>query len=107
MGPAVHIFAGRRSGGIDDDRPSPARSGGCHSCIAIREGIEATRPAVDEGITGSDAEDILTGRPTVLAPRIADGPRLDGRLDDDVWRTASRLTEFVQQRPLDGAPASE
>ena len=75
--------------------------------IAIREGIEATRPAVDEGTTGSDAEDILTGRPTVLAPRIADGPRLDGRLDDDVWRTASRLTEFVQQRPLDGAPASE
>jgi hypothetical protein len=28
-------------------------------------------------------------------------------LDDAVWRTASRITNFVQQRPLDGAQASE
>ena len=28
-------------------------------------------------------------------------------MDDAVWQTAARITEFVQQRPLDGAPASE
>ena len=75
--------------------------------ITIREGVDATSPAVDAGTTGNDAGDVVTGRPTVLAPRITERPRLDGRLDDVVWRTASRITEFVQQRPLDGAPASE
>ena len=74
--------------------------------ITLREGVEATRQAVDD-TTGTEAADPLMGRPTVLAPRITEGPRLDGRLDDDVWRTASRITGFVQQRPLDGAPASE
>jgi hypothetical protein len=34
-------------------------------------------------------------------------PRIDGRLDDVAWRSAARLTTFVQQRPLDGAPATE
>jgi hypothetical protein len=50
---------------------------------------------------------VLAGRPTVSALRIADGPRLDGRLDDEVWQSAARITGFVQQRPLDGAPATE
>ena len=75
--------------------------------ITVREGVEATRPAVDDRTTGNQAAVTQTGRPTVLAPRIAEGPRLDGRLDDEVWRTASRITHFVQQRPLDGATASE
>ena len=76
--------------------------------IAIREGVEATRPAADDTAAGTDTTaETLTGRPMALAPRIAEGPRLDGRLDDEVWQTASRLTGFVQQRPLDGAPASE
>ena len=75
--------------------------------ITLREGVETTRAAVEDGTTGSDTTDLLTGRPTVPAPRITEGPQLDGRLDDDIWRTASRITEFVQQRPLDGAPASE
>ena len=40
-------------------------------------------------------------------PLASDRPNIDGRLDDPVWRAAARITEFVQQRPLDGAPASE
>ncbi len=32
---------------------------------------------------------------------------IDGRLDDEVWRTATVITELVQQAPLDGAPATE
>jgi len=34
-------------------------------------------------------------------------PTMDGRLDDPIWRDAARITQFVQQRPLEGAPASE
>ena len=49
----------------------------------------------------------LTGRPSVRPARTTTPPRVDGRLDDAVWREATRITEFVQQAPLDGAPATE
>ncbi len=63
----------------------------------------------DPGGSGRGAVSIgvLTGRPTVSAIRTNDPPRIDGRLDDSVWRSAARITEFVQQRPLEGAPATE
>ena len=50
---------------------------------------------------------ILTGRPNVAPPRTSTPPSIDGRLDDAVWQTAARITGFTQQRPLEGAPASE
>ncbi len=50
---------------------------------------------------------ILTGRPSVRPQRTATAPRIDGTLDDPVWERATRITELVQQRPLDGAPATE
>ncbi len=53
------------------------------------------------------AAGILTGRPSVEPLRTSDPPRIDGRLDDAVWRRATRITEFVQQQPLDGEPATE
>ncbi len=60
------------------------------------------------GAAGTPADlGILAGRP-VARPRRTDAPpAIDGRLDDEVWRTAAVITEFVQQAPLDGAPATE
>ncbi len=49
----------------------------------------------------------ISTRPTVRPTRTDTPPRIDGRLDDEVWRTAAKLTEFVQQAPIDGAPATE
>jgi hypothetical protein len=52
-----------------------------------------------------------TGRervvPTVIPARVQQPPTIDGRLDDPAWRTATRVTNFVQQRPLDREPATE
>jgi hypothetical protein len=62
-------------------------------------GAAQTGPTVSAGV--------LSGRPSVAAVRAAEPPRIDGRLDDPIWRTAARITEFFQQRPLEGAPASE
>ena len=50
---------------------------------------------------------LLPGRPTVRPPRTGTPPDLDGRLDDDVWRSAAMLTEFTQESPLEGARATE
>jgi hypothetical protein len=77
----------------------------------------AAEPAVNGSVTldGSSAPSdragvsvgVLAGRPTISAIRTSTPPRMDGRLDDPVWREAARITDFVQQRPLEGAPASE
>ena len=49
----------------------------------------------------------LAGRPTVTADFATERPTVDGALDDAIWRTATRITEFVQVAPVEGAPASE
>ena len=44
---------------------------------------------------------------TTVARRIAgDPPRIDGRLDDAVWRTAEPVTDFIQGSPAPGALAT-
>ena len=69
-------------------------------------------PSAAEGDGGpaagfAAAAGILTGRPTLRPTRTEIRPDIDGRLDDLVWRNALRITEFVQESPLEGAPATE
>ena len=64
-----------------------------------RGGASATAPEVSVGI--------LTGRPRVTARRAAEPPTIDGQLDDAIWQQATRITEFVQQCPVEGQPATE
>lgn len=46
--------------------------------------------------------------PAVAAERIVGAPpTIDGRLDEPAWRTAPVATNFTQQRPSPGAPATE
>ena len=63
---------------------------------------------VPAAVAGTGAEfGILAGRPMVRPTRTDVRPNIDGRIDDEVWRTAAAITDFVQQAPLDGAPATE
>lgn len=41
------------------------------------------------------------------ALRSDNSPTLDGRLDEDVWKRAPIASDFVQNEPLNGAPASQ
>lgn len=45
--------------------------------------------------------------PTVVAVRVAQPPRLDGRLDEDAWRSAAPASGFLQRDPDEGQPATE
>ncbi|MCH7933763.1 MAG: carbohydrate binding family 9 domain-containing protein [Gemmatimonadetes bacterium] len=65
----------------------------------LEDGSSEDRALEDSGL--------VAGRPTVRPTRIDTPPVIDGRLDEEVWKTAALLTEFVQQSPLDGAPATE
>ena len=39
--------------------------------------------------------------------RVEQPPRLDGVLDEEVWRSAAVIDDFVQQEPAEGDPATE
>lgn len=92
---------------LDGDPVNRARRGGEPG----GRGDPGDGPAVDAAAFGgvgiATSAGILTGHPRVTAVPADEPPRIDGRLDDAVWRRASRITDFVQTRPLDGAPASE
>jgi len=47
------------------------------------------------------------GRTTVRAIRLDEGIRLDGVLDEPVYETVPAITDFIQQVPDIGAPATE
>lgn len=61
-------------------------------------------PSASAQETGSD-----DSRPTVQARALSDGAaiRLDGILDEPVWREADRVYGFRQLEPLEGEPATE
>jgi len=48
-----------------------------------------------------------TGIPAVQAVRIANSIRIDGALDEEVWRRALILDRFVQREPNEGQRSSE
>ncbi|MDP6579483.1 MAG: FlgO family outer membrane protein [Vicinamibacterales bacterium] len=94
--------------GAPASRASRGRPG---AADGVAPGARGGRPgaagAAPGGLGTAESAGILTGRPSVTAVRTDDPPRIDGQLDDAVWQRATRLTEFVQVRPLDGAPATE
>jgi hypothetical protein len=45
--------------------------------------------------------------PTIRAVRLQTPIVLDGRLDEDVWKSVNPATDFVQQDPDEGQPATE
>ena len=56
-----------------------------------------------EVVVGQDAE----GRLTIRAVRYDGEVNLDGNLDEEVYRTLTPVSNFIQQIPTEGAPASE
>ena len=47
------------------------------------------------------------GRPTVRAFRVDTPLRIDGQLDEEIYATIPAITDFVQQVPKNGEPATE
>ncbi|MCY3843918.1 MAG: hypothetical protein OXH69_10300, partial [Acidobacteria bacterium] len=43
----------------------------------------------------------------VTPRRTEQAPRIDGRLDEEAWRSAAIVDAFVQQEPSEGEPATE
>lgn len=71
----------------------------------LEEGKESV--GVSEVVPTSEELGLVAGRPRVTPTRTDNPPVIDGFLDDDVWTTAVRITQFTQQSPLEGVPATE
>ncbi len=81
-----------------------AQSGG-----EMTRGAGPSRPRVDNTVhePGGPEYGILADRPRIRPTRTQTPPVIDGRLDDPIWQTATMISTFVQQAPLDGAPGTE
>ncbi len=82
------------------ERASAAAGGSGQAPSAAGAGLAGTQPPMA-------GFGLVPGRPTVRPPRTQTPPDIDGRLDDAAWETAATITEFTQQAPLEGAPATE
>ena len=89
--PAPPPSPGGLLGGAPPPEPEPQSRSGSPGRIQLGAGPPA------EGGKG----------PTVVTPRVATAPTLDGLLDDEIWSEAIRITRFVQRAPVEGAPATE
>jgi hypothetical protein len=81
---------------------SPRRSvpGLCVVCVLALAG--STRAWAQPAVA-RDAD----GRITVRAMRAAERIHVDGRLDEDIYEATEAITDFVQQEPDEGKPATE
>ena len=75
---------------------------------ALLTGPNAATPQNLEPIPAPVMSRDGSGRPTVRASGIADDAlRLDGNLDEDVYRVVPSFGDFIQSLPQEGSPATE
>ena len=87
--------------------PAPGEPAGSTSAagggFAVAGVLDRPPPPAPPAVVARDEQ----GRVTVRAVKLAAGLRLDGVLDEPVYETVPAISDFVQQMPVEGAPASE
>jgi hypothetical protein len=64
-----------------------------------REWIATDARARRDDADGAAADPFEAPRPTLIARRASDGPRIDGRLEDEPWQSSVPVTDFHIVRP--------
>jgi hypothetical protein len=65
--------------------------------------VDGPPPPVPPAIISRDA----SGRATIRAVRLTTPMRIDGVLDEPIYTTIPPITDFIQQEPVGGEPATE
>ena len=100
--PAVLLLLAAAPAGAQPAADAPA--------VARAQAVEPDPPLVLDGGGGGRGGFAVPapGEQYRVAPvRVETGPRIDGRLDEEVWLRAAVIDEFVQQEPFEGEPATE
>lgn len=82
------------------DQPTTHRGGLAIDLVAT---VDGPPPPVPPAVVSRDE----AGRPTVRAVRVTAPIDIDGQLDDDVYSEVRAISDFIQNDPNEGAPASE
>ena len=94
--------------GAAGDTATPAPAAGAVAAIVPARVpppgvIDGPPPPLPPEVISRDAQ----GRATIRAVRLSEGIRLDGNLDEEVYRTVPPITDYVQNVPDVGQPATE
>ena len=68
---------------------------------------EEARASAAAPAISTDVVQRTSGTLTVRATRIREPIAMDGRLDDSVYTEVQPVSDFIQQEPVEGAPATE
>jgi hypothetical protein len=74
-----------------------------HAGQADTSDVDGPAPPIAPDVIARDA----SGRAAIRAVRITTPVRVDGRLDEALYTTVPPITDFIQQEPEEGAPATE
>ncbi len=103
IGPRLQLLAiliGFVVAEVGASRPAIARQSGTVGVAA--EDVSSSQTSPSSGREGLEA-----GRATIRSIRLVEGLQLDGRLTEAVYTNFSPLTDFIQQKPDEGAAATE
>ena len=121
---AARVRAAIRGVGHRDPSDDVAAAGDASSNGLATTGLDGVAAgAPDDEAVNAPARGIIDGPPPPMAPAVVardqsgrvtmrairlDEPlRLDGQLDEPVYETIAAVTDFIQQEPNEGAPATE
>lgn len=68
---------------------------------------QAAAAAPQRGAGPTLVERTANDKVTVRAVRVDRPLRIDGRLDEEVYASVDPISDFIQQEPREGAPATE
>ncbi len=91
-------------------QPSPRAQIAAGTPAPVPDGTRFETDVVIDGPPAPVAPDVITrdgGQATMRAIRLLAGIEVDGRLDEPVYDAVAPVSDFIQQLPDEGAPATE
>jgi len=79
----------------------------CHLWLVLLLGFEVSRLAAAPVPQSKEHAATLPKAPVAQAVRVDRAPKLDGTLDDPLWRLARPITGFRQREPYEGQTPTE
>lgn len=74
---------------------------------AAQQDLQTASPAPAVAVQPEAMSRAANGKPTVLAFRVEEPIRIDGRLDEEAYQKIPAIADFIQQVPRNGEPATE
>ena len=86
-----------------DEGPLPAAPGRSPSAYTLPADFDGPAPPVAPAVITRDD----SGRATIRAVRVTTPLRIDGALDEPLYSSVPPISDFIQQEPREGEPATE